>query len=46
MMGVEDVTMHLDNCQTRFVAQCVEDTTTLGDIMPVGFGDEDILDDH
>ena len=40
MAGVEDVPTHLDNCQVRFVARCVEDPSKLGDIMSVGFGDE------
>lgn len=43
MAGVEDV---LDNCQARFVARCVEGPTKLGDIMPVGFGDEMRIDDE
>ena len=37
MAGVEDGTTHLDNCQARFVAR-------LGDIVPVGFGDEGVID--
>ena len=37
---------HLDNNQVRFVAWCVEDPTKLGDIMPVGFRDEDVIDDE
>ena len=42
MAGVENVATHLDNNQVRFVAQCVEDPTKLGDIMPVGFGDDEL----
>ena len=32
--------------QVRFVARHVEDPSKLGDIMPVGFGDERVLDDE
>ena len=39
MAGVEDVRAHLDNCQARFMARCVEDPSKLSDILPVGFGD-------
>ena len=46
MAGVEDVPTHLDNNQVRFVARQVEDPSNLGDIMPVGFGDERMLDDE
>ena len=46
MAGVEDVVTHLNNGRTRFVARCVEDPTKLGDIMPVGFGDEMQIDDE
>ena len=38
--------MHMDNNQVRFVARSVEDPSKLGDIMPMGFGDEIILDDE
>ena len=44
MAGVEGVGIHMDNSQARFVARCVEDPSKLGDIMPVGFGDD--LDDE
>ena len=40
MAGVEDVPTHLDNNQVRFVGRQVEDPSKLGDMMPVGFGDE------
>ena len=43
---VEDMETHLDNCQTRFVARCMEDPSKLGDIMPVGFRDESMMDDE
>ena len=48
MAGVEDVSMHLNNCQVRFVARCVEDPSKLEDIMPVGFRDEGggVIDDE
>ena len=39
MAGVEDVDIHLDNNQVRFVARQVENPTKLGDLLPVGFGD-------
>ena len=32
--------------QTRLVARQVEDPSKLGDIMPVGFGDEGMIDDE
>ena len=41
MAGVET---YLDNNEVRFVARQVEDPSKLGDIMPVGFGDERVLD--
>ena len=44
MAGVEDVHTHMDNNQIRLVARSVEDPSKLGDIMPVGFGDN--LDDE
>ena len=37
---------HLDNCQARFVARCVEVPTKLGNIMPVAFGDDRMIDDE
>ena len=37
---MEDVRTHIDNCQKRFIARCVEDPSNLGDMLPVGFGDE------
>ena len=46
MTGVEDVITHLDNNQAGLVARGVEDPTKLGDIMPVGFGDENMIDDE
>ena len=46
MARVEDVNTHMDNKQARFVARCVEDPSKLGDIMPVGFGDDNMLDDE
>ena len=46
MAGMEDVPTHLDNNQVRFVARQVEDPSKLGNIMPVGFGDERMLDDE
>ena len=46
MAGVEDVGIHLDNSQVRFVARQVEDPTKLGDMLPVGFGDNNMLDDE
>ena len=46
MAGVEDARTYMDNCQTRFVAQCVEDSSKLADIMPWGFGDERMQDDE
>ena len=36
MAGVEDVHMHMDSNQVRFVTRSVEDPSKLGDIMPVG----------
>ena len=45
MAGFEDVVTHLDNCQAPFVARCVEDSE-LGNIMPVGFGDNRMIDDE
>ena len=44
MAGMEDVPTHLDNNQVRFVARQVEDPSKLGDILPVGFG-EDVDDE-
>ena len=44
MAGVEDVPTYLDNNQVRFVARQVEDPSKLGDMLPVGFGDDAILD--
>ena len=44
MAGVEDVPAHLDNNQVRFVARQVEDPSKLGDMLPVGFG-EDVDDE-
>ena len=46
MAGVEDVHTHMDNNQVRFVARSVEGPSKLGDTMPVGFGDERMLDDE
>ena len=46
MTGVEGVDIHMDNNQVRFVARCVEDPSRLGDIMPVGFGDDRVVDDE
>ena len=43
---MEDVYTHLDNNQVRFVARAVEDPSKLGDMMPVGFGDDRMLDDE
>ena len=49
--GTEDVRTHMDNNQVRLVARCVarcvEDPSKLGDIMPVGFGNEGggVIDD-
>ena len=40
LVGAEDVRTHLDSCQARFMARCVEDPSKLEDILPVGFGDE------
>ena len=37
--GVKSVDIHMDNNQVRFVAQCVEDPTKLGGMLPVGFED-------
>lgn len=45
MAGVEDVCTHLDNSQARFVARCVEGPSKLGDIMPMGFGDDGMMGD-
>ena len=56
--GVKDVITHLDNCQARFVGRCdgcvdsqpqpqpVKDPIRLGDIMPVGFGDDRMIYDE
>ena len=44
MTGVEVAATHLDNCQARFMARCVEDPCKLGNIMPVGFGDKNAID--
>ena len=46
MAGVEDILTYLDNTQVRFVAQQVEDPSKLGDMLPVGFGDDAMLDDE
>ena len=46
MAGVEDVSIYLDNNQVRFVARQVEDPSKIGDMLPVGFGDDVILDDE
>ena len=48
MLGMEDVDIHLDNNQVRFVVRQVEDPTKLGDLLPVGFGDvgEGAVDDE
>ena len=39
MAGVEDVRTNVENCQARFMARCVEDPSSLGDILAMGFGD-------
>ena len=39
LVGAEDVRTHLDSCQARFMARCVEDPPKLEDILPVRFGD-------
>ena len=44
--GVEDIPTHLDNNQVRFVARQVEDPSKLGDMLPVGFGGDAMLDDE
>ena len=46
MAGVEDVHTDMHNNQVRFMARSVEDPSKLGDIMPVGFGDDNMLDDE
>ena len=46
MTGVEDILMHLDNNQARFIVRQVEDPSKLGDILLVGFGDNDLLDEE
>ena len=46
MAGVEDIPTHLDNNQVRFVVKQMEERPQLGDMMPVGFGDERVLDDE
>ena len=45
MAGVEHARPHMNN-QVRLVARSVEDLSKLGDIMPVGFGDNSMLDDE
>ena len=44
--GVEDVHTHMDNNHIRLVARSVEDPSKMGDIMPLGFGDDRMLDDE
>ena len=48
MSGVEDARTptSLDNNQVRSVARCVEDSSKLDDIMPVGFGDTRMINDE
>ena len=46
MAGTEDVRTHLDNNQVQFIARCIEDPSKLGDILPVGFGEEERRDDE
>ena len=45
MAGVEDVPTHLDNNQVQFVVRQVEDPSKIGDMLPVGFSDDAMLDD-
>ena len=42
----QDVATNLDNSQARFMARCVEDPWKLGGIIPMGFGDESIVNDE
>lgn len=44
MEGIEVVTTPPNNCHARFVPGCVEETTKVGDIMPVRLGDEGLMD--
>ena len=46
MAGTENMRTDLDNSQVRFVAWCIEDLSKLGDILPLGFGEEGRREDE